>query len=89
MPYSPTSFYALNEDYISLDKLIEDGLIKSAETREQTDRAVYDSFKEKYYIEAFIKFRKTKEYKDFIANKEMVKYSEFMHKKNKKNNKCS
>ena len=87
LPYSPTSFYALNEDYISLDKLIEDGLIKSAETRKQTDRAVYDNFKEKYYIEAFIKFRKTKEYKDFISNKEIVKYSEFMHKKNKKNNK--
>ena len=85
LPYSPTSFYALNEDYISLDKLIEDGLIKSAETREQTDRAVYDNFKEKYYIEAFIKFRKTKEYKDFISNKEIVKYSEFMHKKGKIN----
>ena len=85
LPYSPISFYALNEDYISLDKLIEDGLIKSAETREQTDRAVYDKFKEKYYIEAFIKFRKTKEYKDFIANKEIVKYSEFMHKKGKIN----
>ena len=85
LPYSPTSFYALNEDYISLDKLIEDGLIKGAETREQTDRAVYDNFKEKYYIEAFIKFRKTKEYRDFIANKEIVKYSEFMHKKGKIN----
>ena len=87
LPYSPTSFYALNEDYISLDKLIEYGLIKNAETREQTDRAVYDNFKEKYYIEAFINFRKTREYKEFIANKEIVKYSEFMHKKNKKNNK--
>ena len=87
LPYSPTSFYALNEDYISLDKLIEDGLIKNAETRPNTDRAVYDNFKEKYYIEAFINFRKTREYKEFIANKEIVKYSEFMHKKNKKNNK--
>ena len=87
LPYSPVSYYALNEDYISLDKLIEYGLIKNAETREQTDRAVYDNFKEKYYIEAFINFRKTKEYKEFIANKEIVKYSEFMHKKNKKNNK--
>ena len=87
LPYSPVSYYALNEDYISLDKLIEYGLIKNAETREQTDRAVYDNFKEKYYIEAFINFRKTKGYKEFIANKEIVKYSEFMHKKNKKNNK--
>ena len=87
LPYSPMSYYALNEDYISLDKLIEYGLIKNAETREQTDRAIYDDFKEKYYIEAFINFRKTKEYKEFISNKEIVKYSEFMHKKNKKNNK--
>ena len=87
LPYSPMSYYALNEDYISLDRLIEYGLIKNAETREQTDRAIYDDFKEKYYIEAFINFRKTKEYKEFIANKEIVKYSEFMHKKNKKNNK--
>ena len=87
LPYSPVSYYALNEDYISLDRLIEYGLIKNAETREQTDRAIYDDFKEKYYIEAFINFRKTREYKEFIANKEIVKYSEFMHKKNKKNNK--
>ena len=87
LPYSPVSYYALNEDYISLDRLIEYGLIKNAKTREQTDRAIYDDFKEKYYIEAFINFRKTKEYKEFIANKEIVKYSEFMHKKNKKNNK--
>ena len=87
LPYSPVSYYALNEDYISLDRLIEYGLIKNAETREQTDRAIYDDFKEKYYIEAFINFRKTKEYREFIANKEIVKYSEFMHKKNKKNNK--
>ena len=87
LPYSPMSYYALNEDYISLDRLIEYGLIKNAEIREQTDRAIYDDFKEKYYIEAFINFRKTKEYKEFIANKEIVKYSEFMHKKNKKNNK--
>ena len=86
LPYSPTSFYALNEDYISLDKLIEDGLIKGAEIREQTDRAIYDNFKEKYYIEAFIKFRKTKEYKEFIENKEIKKYTEFMHKR-KGNNK--
>ena len=87
LPYSPMSYYALNEDYISLDKLIEDGLIKNAETRPKSDRVIYDDFKEKYYIEAFINFRKTKEYKEFIANKEIVKYSEYMHKRYKKNNK--
>ena len=87
LPYSPMSYYALNEDYISLDKLIEDGLIKNAETRPKSDRVIYDDFKEKYYIEAFINFRKTKAYKEFIANKEIVKYSEYMHKRYKKNNK--
>lgn len=85
LPYSPISYYALNKDYISIDKLIEDGLIKRAETRENTDRAIYDDFKEKYYIEAFIKFRKTKEYKEFIENKEIKKYAEYMHKKEKNN----
>lgn len=33
-PYSPISYYALEEDYISLDKLKEQGLIQKAETRE-------------------------------------------------------
>ena len=47
-PYSPISYYALEEDYISLDKLQEQGLIKNVETRENKDRAVYDDFKEKY-----------------------------------------
>lgn len=85
LPYSPISYYALNKDYISIDKLIQEGLLKSAETRENTDRAIYDDFKEKYYIEAFIKFRKTKEYKEFIENKEIKKYTEYMHKKEKNN----
>ena len=36
-PYSPVSYYALEEDYISLDKLAEQGLIKAAETRPNKD----------------------------------------------------
>ena len=62
LPYSPLSYYALEEDYISLDKLKESGLIENPEKREIRDRAVYDNFKEKYYKEAFSKFRKNKEY---------------------------
>ena len=49
LPYSPLSYYALEEDYISLDKLKECGLIEKAEEREVKDRVVYDNFKEKYY----------------------------------------
>ena len=56
-PYSPVSYYALEEEYISLDKLAEQGLIKEAETRQNKDRAIYDDFKEKYYKEAFENFK--------------------------------
>ena len=77
LPYSPESYYALNEDYISIDKLKEYGLIDEAKTRESTDRAIYDNFKEEYYKEAFCNFTKNEEYEDFIKTKEIVKYAEF------------
>lgn len=78
LPYSPISYYALEEDYISLDKLKEDGLIENVETREAKDRAIYDDFKEKYYKEAFRKFKKNKEYREFIKCKEINKYAKFV-----------
>ena len=34
LPYSPISYYALEEDYISLEKLEQDGLIENLEERE-------------------------------------------------------
>lgn len=77
-PYSPLSYYALEEDYISLDKLKEEGLIEQPEARESKDRAIFDNFKEKYYKQAYKKFKKTEEYKEFIKNKEIKKYAEFM-----------
>lgn len=80
LPYSPISYYALEEDYISLDKLKEYGLIENPETREIKDRAVYDNFKKKYYIQAFRNFKKDKQYKEFAKNKEIKKYAEFMSK---------
>ena len=51
LPYSPISYYVIEEDYISLDKLKKEKLIKDAEIRESKDRAIYDDFKEKYYNE--------------------------------------
>ena len=65
-PYSPVSYYALEEEYISLDKLAERGLIKEAETRPNKDRAIYDDFKEKYYKEAFENFKPDNKFKKFI-----------------------
>ena len=78
LPYSPLSYYALEEDYISLDKLEEWGLIEKTETREVKDRAIYDDFKEKYYKQAFNNFKKNKEYKEFIKNKEINEYAKYM-----------
>ena len=78
LPYSPCSYYALEEDYISLDKLKEHNLIETPETRKVKDRVVYDDFKEKYYKEAYLKFRKNEEYEDFIKNKEINEYAEYM-----------
>lgn len=78
-PYSPVSYYALEEDYISLDKLAEQGLIKEADTRPNKDRAIYDYFKEKYYKEAFENFKPDNKFKKFIKIDEIDKYAEFAH----------
>lgn len=78
LPYSPLSYYALEKDYISLDKLYECGLIKKPEVRESKDRVIYDDFKEKYYKEAFEKFKENKEYIEFKKNKEIIEYAEYM-----------
>ena len=82
-PYSPISYYALEEDYISLDKLQEQGLIKNVETRENKDRAVYDDFKEKYYKEAFENFKPDSEYYKFIETEEIIEYADFRSEKTK------
>ena len=80
LPYSPLSYYALEEDYISLDKLKEHGLIENPKTREIKDRVTYDDFKEKYFKEAFSKFRKTEAYEEFIKCEEINEYAEHMSK---------
>ena len=77
-PYSPLSYYAIEQSYISLDKLVEHGLIENAEPREEADRVVYDDFKEKYFKEAFVKFRKNEEYEEFIKLQEINEYAEHM-----------
>lgn len=84
LPYSPYSYYALEENYISLDKLKDYGLIESIQTREEKDRVVYDDFKEKYYKEAFKNFNKNEEYEEFIKIQEINEYAEFIC--NKKGN---
>lgn len=80
LPYSPISYYALEEDFISLDKLKEEGLIKDAEQRAVSDRAIYDDYKVKYYKEAYSNFKKDDKYDRFITHKEMRQYAEYMNK---------
>lgn len=77
-PYSTKSYYALNESYISLDKLKEEGLIKNPTTRPQTDRAAYDDFKVKYFKEAYSNFKPSDKYEEFIKCQEINEYSDFM-----------
>ena len=77
LPYSPLSYYALEEDYISLDKLKEYNLIKDPETREVSDRVKYDDFKEKYFKEAFTNFVPSPGYKEFKKIEEIKEYAEY------------
>jgi len=81
MPYSPVSYYALEEDYLSLDKLKEYGLIQNIEKREISDRAVYDDFKIKYYKEAFKNFEPHEMYYEFIKTPEIIEYAKFASEK--------
>ena len=81
-PYSPRSYYALEEMYISLDKLIEAGLVKKARTRPVKDRIKFDNFKEKYYKEAFENFVPDEVFKEFKKDKEIKRYAEYMSEVN-------
>ena len=81
LPYSPASYYALDEDHISIDKLIEYGLLDSAEKKEITDRVVYDNYKEKYYIKAYSNFKKTEDYEEFIKCEGILEYAKYISEK--------
>lgn len=78
LPYAPISYYTLNEDYISPDKLQEKGLIKNPQQREISSKAIYDDYKEKYFIEAFNNFSIDEKYIEFIKSEEINQYAEYM-----------
>lgn len=80
-PYSPISYYALNRNYISLDKLKEMGLIDEAIVLPSTNKAIYDD-KEKYYKEAFKNFKVTEEFLRFSLNPKMIEFAKYMAKVN-------
>ena len=78
LPYSPLSYYALEEDYISLDILKDYGLIKEPVQRESGSRAIYDDYKEKYFKEAFENFVPSVGYNEFIKCIEINEYAEYV-----------
>lgn len=82
-PYSPISYYALNKNYISLDKLKEMDLIDTPIQKENTSKVKYDNFKERYYKEAFIKFRPNDDFINFSLNSKIDEYAQYMSDKYK------
>lgn len=86
-PYSPISYYALNRNYISLDKLKDMKLIDKLEQRENSSRAIYDDFKDKYYKEAFSKFKPNNEFIKFSLNTKIDEYAQYMTNKYKEDKK--
>ena len=77
-PYSPRSYYALNKTYISIDFLIDLGLIHNVKYKEVNSRITYDNFKEEMYKEAYSNFKKNNEYFEFVNNKNIQEYALFM-----------
>ena len=77
-PYSPRSYYALNKTYISIDFLIDLGLIHNVKYKETNSRITYDDFKEEMYKEAYSNFKKNSEYFEFVNNKNIQEYALFM-----------
>lgn len=81
-PYSPVSYYALNKTYISIDNLIDLGLIKNVKYKEKNSRIIYDNFKEEMYKDAYSNFKKDKEYFEFANNKNIQEFALFMKEVN-------
>lgn len=101
-PYQPYSSYAGDEIYISLDQLVEDGLLKkeelnSEENKEfiqkmsELDKIDYQAvreFKTKYLKLAFSRFEKNDEYKEFAKQDWAYIYGVFITLKKQNNLVC-
>lgn len=80
-PYQPYSSYAMDEIYISLEALQQQGLIKSVRSfhpkAKQVDYEAIREFKEAYLKEAFAAFKETKKYRAFIEESWVKPYANF------------
>ena len=80
-PYSPTSYYALNENYISLAKLQDMHLLDNVREKEKSNRIKYDNYKEQYYKIAYQRFTPNNDYLKFCQNDEIKRYAKYMSNK--------
>ncbi len=91
-PYQPYSSYAMDDIYISLDKLAEAGLIQRAPSyNRRADQIDYErvrKFREPYLREAFRNFKPDLNYTNFSYQDWMRNYAVFMTFKKANGMKC-
>ena len=89
-PYQPYSSKAMDELYISLDLLKEEGLIADVKCFNSNatviDYEAVRKFKHLYLVEAFHNFEKTNEYEEFIQQEWVYDYAVFLTLKKANNN---
>lgn len=77
-PYSPISYYALSKKYISIDKLIEMGLLDNVKEKANSNKIIYDNYKEQYYKKAYKNFKISEEFLRFSLNPKVREYARYM-----------
>ena len=92
-PYQPLSSFAGDPVYISLEKLHEEGLLEKLprvykKTAESTDYEAVRKYKKTYLKKAFLNFKETEEYKQFISQEWVYPYAVFVTLKEINKGKC-
>lgn len=91
-PYQPYSSYAGDEIYISLDMLVEEGLLKSAKPFHPRSRRIdYEAvreYKKEYLRKAFYNFKPNKKYRDFTEKSWVYPYAVFLTLKKANGMRC-
>ena len=91
-PYQSYSSKAMDEIYISLEILVEEGLLDEVKDyRARAGKVDYTkvrAFKEPYLRKAFKRFVENEEYKEFIAQKWVREYAVFAALKKANDRKC-
>lgn len=91
-PYQPYSSFAGDELYISLDKLVEEGLLKEAKpyrtNRKTIDYNLVRNYKTKYLKKAFLQFVPDEDYEQFASQEWVYDYAVYLTLKKKNNLVC-